>query len=103
MVVISCDNCQRQKLTNEEWILGFSVESSSIPETKRTMIFDVGGLELLRAQEQVQKTNVQPSSRSLLVNQRWDNRRILQEGAVHLCSPKCEAEYIQKLATGEAA
>ena len=72
MVRISCDICGRtrpasEKIQSEEWILGYDFESES-------------------------KAGLQRSVRFL---DRWDDRRVLELGAIHLCSEKCRDKYLK--------
>jgi hypothetical protein len=105
MFVITCDNCKRRKSAQEkrEWILCFNVEANSLEKVRRAAVLDVAGLELLRAEERVRSTRAGRSGRTLIVNNRWDERRIAQQGAVHLCSSKCKNEYVKKLSKRQAA
>lgn len=70
MVTIECDVCKgkRPQGSDEEWIQGYDleVESSS-------------GI-----------------SRSVRFLDRWDDRRILELGAIHLCSEECRDKYLKK-------
>ena len=103
MVVITCDNCKRRKSKNAEWILGFNVETNSLEKVGRAAALDIVGLELLRAEERVRSTRMPRSRRSLVINNRWDERRLTEEDAVHLCSSKCKNEYVKKLSKRRAA
>ena len=72
MVRISCDVCGRtrpatEEIQSEEWILGYDLESES-------------------------KAGLQRSVRFL---DRWDDRRVLELGAIHLCSEKCRDKYLK--------
>jgi hypothetical protein len=73
MVEISCDSCGKVKPVIEavgnghnEWVLGYDLEIQSPNALQRSMRF----LE------------------------RWDNRRVLELGAVHFCSVACKDKYI---------
>jgi hypothetical protein len=73
MVVITCDVCRGKKPTEaipgaEEWTLGTDLEV----ETTRSL------------------------RRQLTFYDRWDDRRVLELGAIHLCSEECRQEYIDK-------
>ena len=70
MVTISCDMCKRKRLqgSNEEWILGYDLEVESN-----------SGI-----------------SRSVRFLDRWDDRRILELGAIHLCCEECRQKYLKK-------
>jgi hypothetical protein len=102
-MVVICDNCKRRKTKNAEWILGFNVETNSHERVSRAAVLDIVGLELLRAEARVRGTRARRPSRSLVINKRWDDRRISEEGAVHLCSSKCKDEYVKKLSRKRAA
>ena len=72
MIEISCDSCGKVKpvaesITNgNEWVLGYDLEVQSPNALQRSMRF----LE------------------------RWDNRRVLELGAIHFCSAACKDKYI---------
>jgi hypothetical protein len=73
MVVITCDVCKAKKPTDvisgaEEWILGTDLEV----ETTRSL------------------------RRQLTFYDRWDDRRVLELGAIHLCSEECRQDYIDR-------
>jgi hypothetical protein len=73
MVTITCDICeavkpQPEELKNEEWILGYDLESESLSAVSRTVRF----------------------------LDRWDSRRALELGAIHLCSEECREKYLTK-------
>jgi hypothetical protein len=73
MVVIVCDICGGKRPTDAipgavEWILGTDLEV----ETTRSL------------------------RRQLTFYDRWDDRRVLELGAIHLCSEECRLEYIDK-------
>jgi hypothetical protein len=73
MVVITCDICKAKKANDlipggEEWILGTDLEV----ETTRTL------------------------RRQLTFFDRWDDRRVLELGAIHLCSEECRLKYIDR-------
>ena len=97
MVVITCDNCRERKLKGEDWLLAFNVRTSALDKVRRSVIVDLAGVELLRAEERVPNTTARSSSRCLVINDHWDQRRILEENAVHLCSLRCKTEYARKL------
>src|SRR5205085_2233222 len=102
MVAIRCDNCQRNKAKGEDWLLAFNVRTSGLETVPHFVVVDLAGLELLRAEERVPKRR-RSLGRSLVINNRWDERRILEEGAVHLCSFECKDEYLRKLAQRQTA
>ena len=72
MIEISCDSCGKVKPVAEstananEWVLGYDLE--------------------------VQSTNA--LQRSMRFLERWDNRRVLELGAIHFCSVACKDKYI---------
>ena len=73
MVSITCDVCGREKPSKttvgaSEWILGYDLEV----ETTRSL------------------------RRQLTFLDRWDDRRVLELGAIHLCSEACREAYIEK-------
>jgi putative heme degradation protein len=74
MVEITCDMCQKRKpasekrLGSDSWILGYDIET--------------------------EKANA--LQRSLRFLDRWDDARVLELGAIHLCSERCKEEYIRK-------
>ena len=74
MVKITCDNCgaeMPEKLpANTEWILGYDLETET-PNSVR---------------------------RSVRLLDRWDDRRVLELGAIHLCSIQCRDEYMKNSA-----
>ena len=75
MVRITCDGCGAVKPSYErlhrlEWILGYDIESKSARSLQRAIRF----------------------------LDRWDDRRILELGAIHFCSVKCKDEYLKKSA-----
>jgi len=75
MVRITCDSCGAVKpvygrLRREEWILGYDIESKSARSLQRAIRF----------------------------LDRWDNRCIMELGAIHFCSVKCKEEYLKKSA-----
>jgi len=75
MVRITCDTCRAAKPNNErfhheEWILGYDIESKSQRSLQRAIRF----------------------------LDRWDDRRILELGAIHFCSVECKEKYLQRSA-----
>jgi hypothetical protein len=74
MVEITCDVCDKKRpdpgkrLGNDSWILGYDIE--------------------------MEKAN--SLQRSLRFLDRWDDSRLLELGAIHLCSEKCKDDYIRK-------
>jgi len=70
MVTIACDICGKTKKPTDDWILGYDLEFES-PRTRS-----------LR--------------RALTFLERWDDRRIVELGAVHFCCEKCRDEYVAR-------
>ena len=75
MVRITCDTCRAVKPNNErfhheEWILGYDIESKSARSLQRAIRF----------------------------LDRWDDRRILELGAIHFCCVECKEKYLQRSA-----
>jgi len=70
MVTISCDGCGEEKPEGKttEWILGYDLQ--------------------VEAPNAVQ--------RSIRFLDRWDDRRVLELGAIHLCSQECRDKYVAK-------
>jgi hypothetical protein len=74
MVEITCDVCDKKRppsekrLSKDAWILGYDIE--------------------------MEKANA--LQRSLRFLDRWDDARVLELGAIHLCSEKCKDDYIRK-------
>jgi hypothetical protein len=67
MVTISCDVCGKQRTTGAgDWILGFDVPASSAP-----------------------------MGRSIKFLERWEERRVLDPGAIHFCCDECGKTYVQ--------
>jgi hypothetical protein len=72
MVEISCDSCGKVKPVVQpgngtgEWVLGYDFEVESPNALQRSMRF----------------------------LDHWDNRRILELGAIHFCSAACKEKYI---------
>ncbi len=73
MVQITCDVCSKTKprtdkrLGNDSWILGYDIEAENF-----------NGLQ-----------------RSLRFLNHWDDARVLELGAIHLCSEACKTKYIR--------
>ena len=73
MIKITCDVCdkvrpqQDKKLTNDSWILGYDLEME----------------------------NANALQRSLRFLPRWDDARVMELGAIHICSEKCKDQYIK--------
>ena len=73
MVSIICDSCGKKKNTDQApaengWVLGYDLEV----ETPNSITHAVRFLD------------------------RWDDRRILELGAVHLCSAKCRDKFVNR-------
>ena len=68
MVTITCDICGAKKTPREEWVLGYDLEFESPRSLRRAVTF----------------------------LDRWDDRRIVELGAIHFCSLQCRDEYIAK-------
>ena len=68
MVTITCDVCGRQRTGEkaEEWLLGFDVPAASAP-----------------------------MRRSIRFLARWEERRVLDPGAVHFCCEECRTTYVE--------
>ncbi len=72
MVQITCDACGKAKPDNgktlkEDWILGYDLQVEN-------------------------RAGVQRSIRFL---DHWDDRRVMELGAIHLCSQRCKDGYIR--------
>ena len=74
MVRIFCDICRKEKILateqilSESWVLGYNL----------------------------QLENLNGSRHYLRFLERWDDARVLEPGAVHLCSPRCKDDYVVK-------
>ena len=72
MVEITCDNCDalmpEVMPADAEWILGYDLQVESPNAVQRSVRF----------------------------LDHWDNRRVLEVGAIHLCSIECREEYLMK-------
>jgi hypothetical protein len=68
MVTITCDACgkQRTSASCDGWLLGFDVPAASAP-----------------------------MSRSIKFLSRWEERRVLDPGAVHFCGEECRNIYVE--------
>lgn len=79
MVKIICDNCGVEKPERLppkiEWILGYDLET----ETPKSV------------------------QRSIRLLDHWDDRRVLELGAIHLCSLECRDEYMKQSAARMSA
>ncbi len=79
MVSITCDNCGAKRPArlpaNTEWILGYDFET----ETPKSV------------------------QRSIRLLDHWDDRRVLEFGAIHLCSIQCRDEYLKQSAARMSA
>lgn len=73
MIKINCDVCGKARpnsdtrIGNDSWILGYDIEVE----------------------------NANALQRSLRFLSRWDDTRVLELGAIHLCSEKCKDQYIK--------
>lgn len=69
MVRITCDNCGKERperpIAGAEWILGYDIEMESPNAMQRSLRF----------------------------LDHWDDRRVLEFGAIHLCSQACKLAY----------
>ncbi|MGC2741986.1 MAG: hypothetical protein WA672_02290 [Candidatus Angelobacter sp.] len=74
MIKIMCDVCnkvrppQDKKIANDSWILGYDLEIE----------------------------NANALQRSLRFLSRWDDARVMELGAIHICSEKCKDQYIKE-------
>jgi hypothetical protein len=73
MVTITCDSCGKQKKNEsvgngENWVLGYDLEV----ETPNSLNHSVRFLD------------------------RWDDRRVLELGAIHFCSIKCRDKFLNR-------
>jgi hypothetical protein len=74
MIKITCDGCGKAKapgdtrIGNDSWVLGYDIEVE----------------------------NANALQRSLRFLSRWDDARVLELGAIHLCSQKCKDNYIKE-------
>ncbi|HZD93269.1 MAG TPA: hypothetical protein VE133_03385 [Candidatus Sulfotelmatobacter sp.] len=74
MVKISCDMCGKvrpqsdTRIGNDSWVLGYDIEVE----------------------------NANALQRSLRFLNRWDDARLVELGAIHLCSEKCKDQYIEE-------
>lgn len=73
MVKISCDVCNKvrpqsdRRIADDSWVLGYDIEVE----------------------------NANALQRSLRFLNRWDETRVMELGAIHLCSEKCKDRYIK--------
>lgn len=67
MVTITCDTCSqpRTKDNSATWILGFDVPAASAPMRRAINFLD-----------------------------RWQDRRVLDPGAIHFCCAECRDTYL---------
>ena len=74
MIKISCDVCNKvrpqsdRRIAEDSWVLGYDIEVE----------------------------NANALQRSLRFLTRWDDARVLELGAIHLCSEKCKDRYIKE-------
>jgi hypothetical protein len=71
MIKITCDVCGKARpsegrIADDSWVLGYDIEVE----------------------------NANALQRSLRFLSRWDDARVLELGAIHLCSEKCKDQYI---------
>ena len=71
MVTITCDTCGKERPENVAngggWILGYDLQSEAANAV----------------------------SRSIRFLDRWDDRRVLELGTIHLCSDRCKQNYLR--------
>jgi hypothetical protein len=73
MVQVTCDVCGKGKprsekrLGNDLWILGYDIEVENSSGLQRSMRF----------------------------LSHWDDARVLELGAIHLCSETCKGKYVR--------
>ncbi len=72
MIQITCDSCGKEKPDNsktlkETWILGYDLQVENSSGVQRSIRFQ----------------------------DKWDDRRICELGAIHLCSQKCKENYLR--------
>ncbi len=74
MVTITCDVCAKKKNVDkipsgsDPWILGFDLEVETTHSLRRSLTF----------------------------LDHWDDRRVLDLGAIHLCCETCRLAYVEK-------
>ena len=74
MIKITCDVCDktrsqsRGRIVNDSWILGYDLELA----------------------------NANALQRSLRFLPHWDDARVMELGAIHICSEKCKDQYIKE-------
>jgi hypothetical protein len=72
MIKITCDVCGRVRpdgrIVDDSWVLGYDIEVE----------------------------NANALQRSLRFLSHWDDARVLELGAIHLCSEKCKDQYIKE-------
>ena len=68
MVTVTCDVCGKQRAGEkaESWVLGFDVPTLSAP-----------------------------MQRSIRFLERWEERRVLEPGAIHFCCDECKQTYVE--------
>ena len=68
MVTITCDTCgqPRKKENADTWIIGFDVPNASAPMRRSINFLD-----------------------------RWQDRRVLDPGAIHFCGGECRDTYLE--------
>jgi hypothetical protein len=67
MVTIMCDTCGKQRAADnaDAWMLGFDIPAASAP-----------------------------MRRSIKFLERWEERRVLDPGAIHFCCEECKTTYV---------
>ena len=69
MLRYECDNCQKLKGKNEEWILGFAAENIGVKAARREITFF----------------------------SQWNEDEAVDWLAVHFCSERCNQDYTSRL------
>ena len=71
MVQVKCDRCGKVRPENSrgtEWILGYDLQSETPSSVQRAIRF----------------------------LDHWEDRRVLELGAIHLCSEACKDAYVRR-------
>ena len=69
MILFQCDGCGRLKVDGETWILGFAAENIGVNSARR----------------------------EISITSSWDRPRAVEPLAVHFCSDRCRASYMNAL------
>ena len=69
MIRFECDSCRCLKEEGESWILGFAAESIGVVSARR----------------------------EISIADAWDRSRAVETLAVHFCSDRCRARYVNEL------